>query len=51
VWPGREAAAAEDVKKYIHMLRSKIERDPTDPKIIVTARGFGYRFAPVQPGH
>jgi DNA-binding response OmpR family regulator len=52
VWPGREAAAAEDVKKYIHMLRSKIERDPADPKIIVTARGFGYRFAPaVQPGH
>ncbi|MDQ7858165.1 MAG: response regulator transcription factor [Armatimonadota bacterium] len=44
VWPGREAAAAEDVKKYIHMLRSKIERDPGDPEIIVTARGFGYRF-------
>jgi DNA-binding response OmpR family regulator len=45
VWPDRDAAAAEDVKKYIHMLRNKIERDPSDPKLIVTARGFGYRFA------
>ncbi|OFX34192.1 MAG: hypothetical protein A2Z07_03425 [Armatimonadetes bacterium RBG_16_67_12] len=45
VWPDRGAAAAEDVKKYIHMLRNKIERDPSEPQIIVTARGFGYRFA------
>lgn len=44
VWPDRDAAATEDVKKYVHMLRSKVERDPADPKIIVTARGFGYRF-------
>ena len=44
VWPDRDAAAAEDVKKYVFMLRSKIERDPADPKIIQTARGFGYRF-------
>ncbi|MDR7417843.1 MAG: response regulator transcription factor [Armatimonadota bacterium] len=45
VWPDRHAAAAEDVKKYIHMLRNKIEQDPSEPRIIVTARGFGYRFA------
>jgi DNA-binding response OmpR family regulator len=45
VWPDRDAAAAEDVKKYVHMLRNKIEEDPADPRIIVTARGFGYRFA------
>jgi DNA-binding response OmpR family regulator len=45
VWPDREAAAGEDVKKYIHMLRNKIEEDPSEPRIIVTARGFGYRFA------
>jgi DNA-binding response OmpR family regulator len=44
VWPDRDAAAAEDVKKYVHMLRNKVERDPGDPKIIVTVRGFGYRF-------
>jgi DNA-binding response OmpR family regulator len=45
VWPDRDAAAAEDVKKYVHMLRNKIEQDPAEPRIIVTARGFGYRFA------
>jgi len=44
VWPDRDAAAAEDVKKYVHMLRSKVELDPADPRIIVTVRGFGYRF-------
>lgn len=49
VWPDRDAAAAEDVKKYVHMLRAKIERDPSDPRIIVTVRGFGYRFAPPEP--
>jgi two-component system OmpR family response regulator len=50
VWPDRDAAAAEDVKKYVHMLRSKIERDPADPRIIMTVRGFGYRFAAPLPG-
>jgi two-component system OmpR family response regulator len=50
VWPDRSAAAAEDVKKYVHMLRNKIEADPSDPRLIVTVRGFGYRFAPgVEP--
>ncbi|MGH7418718.1 MAG: response regulator transcription factor, partial [Candidatus Rokuibacteriota bacterium] len=29
VWADREAAATEDVKKYVHMLRAKIERDPS----------------------
>jgi DNA-binding response OmpR family regulator len=48
VWPDRGDAVAEDVKKYVHMLRGKIERDPSDPRIIVTARGFGYRLAPPQ---
>jgi DNA-binding response OmpR family regulator len=49
VWPDRDAATSEDVKKYVHMLRNKIERDPADPNIIVTARGFGYRLAVPEP--
>ena len=42
VWP--ERGAAEDVKKYIHLLRVKIERDPGRPELITTVRGFGYRL-------
>jgi DNA-binding response OmpR family regulator len=49
VWPDRDAAAAEDVKKYVHMLRTKIEEHPGQPKIVLTVRGFGYRFAPPGP--
>ena len=45
VWPDPEGATVEDVKKYIHMLRGKIERDPAKPRIIVTVRGFGYRLS------
>ncbi|MCL6553414.1 MAG: response regulator transcription factor [Firmicutes bacterium] len=49
VWPDRDDAAAEDVKKYVHMLRAKIEEHPSQPKVIVTVRGFGYRFVPPEP--
>ena len=49
VWPDRDDAAAEDVKKYVHMLRAKIEEHPGQPKVIVTVRGFGYRFVPPEP--
>ena len=48
-WPDREGATVEDVKKYIHMLRRKIERDPAKPRIIVTVRGFGYRLSAEAP--
>ena len=33
------------VKLYIRYLREKIEQEPSNPKWIVTARGFGYKFA------
>ena len=48
-WPDREGATVEDVKKYIHMLRGKIERDPAKPRTIVTVRGFGYRLSAGAP--
>jgi len=44
VWAGSAYAGAEDVKKYIYLLRNKIEKNPEDPQIIVTVRGFGYKL-------
>jgi len=32
------------VRLYINYLRKKLEKDPTDPKYILTERGIGYRF-------
>jgi DNA-binding response OmpR family regulator len=32
------------VRLYINYLRQKLEKDPTDPKYILTERGVGYRF-------
>ena len=32
------------VRLYINYLRQKLEKDPTDPKYILTERGIGYRF-------
>jgi len=31
--------------QHILMLRKKVERDPSSPRIITTVRGVGYRFA------
>ena len=36
----------EVVKWHIARLRSKIEADPRNPKLIVTVRGVGYRYDP-----
>lgn len=32
------------VRLYINYLRKKLEKDPTNPKYILTERGIGYRF-------
>ncbi len=36
----------EVVKWHIARLRSKVEEDPRNPKLIVTVRGVGYRYDP-----
>ena len=44
VW-GDETYDVENVKRYIHYLRQKLEADPDNPELIVTERGFGYFLA------
>lgn len=44
VWGQTYEGELEHVKHYIWSLRKKIEKDPGDPKHIITERGFGYRF-------
>jgi DNA-binding response OmpR family regulator len=45
VWGADYEADPEFVKKYICRLRSKIEEDPSNPKIILTERGVGYLYS------
>lgn len=44
VWGSEYADDPSFVKKYIYRLRSKIEPDTSNPKMIITERGIGYRF-------
>lgn len=45
IWGFDSFGDPQTVKVHIRNLRHKIEKDPRNPKCIVTARGFGYRFA------
>ena len=45
VWSYQAKASLNSVKWYVWRLRSKIEKDPRNPRFIVTERGIGYRFA------
>lgn len=45
VWSYKAEASLKSVKWYVWRLRNKIEKDPRDPRFIVTERGIGYRFA------
>ncbi len=38
------------VRLYINYLRQKLEKDPADPKYILTERGVGYRFVDFRRG-
>jgi DNA-binding response OmpR family regulator len=44
VWGREYADDLENVKRYIHYLRQKLEPDPAHPQLIMTERGFGYYF-------
>jgi DNA-binding response OmpR family regulator len=45
VWGNDYSDDIENVKRYIHYLRQKLETDPDHPQLILTERGFGYFLA------
>ena len=45
VWSGDTYVTERTVDTMISRLRRKIERDPQDPELILTAWGVGYKFA------
>ena len=45
VWGPAHGADTQYLRVYIGQLRQKIERDPGDPRIIITEPGVGYRIA------
>lgn len=51
VWGNYRQEDASVVRRYILMLRKKIEKDPSSPSLLLTVRGFGYRLgtAPLPP--
>ncbi len=46
VWGYRHAADTRLVNVHVQRLRSKIEKDPERPEIVVTVRGVGYKAGP-----
>jgi DNA-binding response OmpR family regulator len=45
VWGSEYGDNVENVKRYIHYLRQKLEADADHPQLILTERGFGYYLA------
>lgn len=45
IWGWDRESDERTVMVHISNLRKKIEADPTNPKYIVTVRGFGYKFS------
>jgi DNA-binding response OmpR family regulator len=47
VWPDDTYVTERTIDSVISRLRKKIEVDPRDPELILTAWGVGYKFADV----
>ena len=46
VWGPSYVNERDYIKLYVRYLRKKLEKDPENPKYIVTQRGLGYRLTP-----
>ncbi len=45
VWGEDYIDSPEYLKVYIQRLRNKLEKDPSNPKILISQRGVGYKFS------
>jgi two-component system, OmpR family, KDP operon response regulator KdpE len=48
VWGPAHTSDTQDLRVFIGQLRAKIEPDPSNPSLIITEPGVGYRFADAQ---
>jgi len=46
VWGSNHHGTPRTIDNFVAQLRSKLERDPAEPRHFVTVRGVGYRFVP-----
>lgn len=46
VWGADYFGDTKTLDVHIKRIRSKIEKEPSDPKMLLTVRGLGYRFEP-----
>jgi len=44
IWPENTRATKADVHQCIYTLRHKLEKDPKNPQLLVTVKGFGYKL-------
>jgi two-component system response regulator RegX3 len=44
LWPDSELTDSRTLDTHIYRLRSKLEIDPSSPRIIMTVRGVGFRI-------
>jgi two-component system, OmpR family, KDP operon response regulator KdpE len=47
IWGPAHATDTQYLRVYIGQIRQKIEKDPGDPRIIITEPGIGYRIAEI----
>jgi two-component system response regulator RegX3 len=49
VWGSGHAVSHNVVSVYMHLLRRKLERDPSQPRLLYTMPGLGYKLRADQP--
>ncbi|HPH95556.1 MAG TPA: response regulator transcription factor [Anaerolineaceae bacterium] len=50
IWGSYRSEDSTTVRRYIWLLRQKVEADPANPRLILTVRGYGYRIGS-EEGH